>query len=96
MLVSLGLGAVVASITFQFPFLVTLSDYPILMFGGSFLLLSIAGWFVFIRPFQCPVDPVLATKCQQARNWNQRIWWLSVALWLVGFSASFVFPLFSH
>lgn len=96
MLISIGLGAVVASTIFQFPFLVTLSDHPILMFGGSFVLLAVAGWFAFIRPFQCPAEPVLAAKCQQAKIWNQRIWWSSVVLWLVGFFASFLFPVFSR
>lgn len=95
-LVSLGLGAVVASTTFQFPFLVTLSEHSFLMFGGSFILLAFAGWFVIFRPLKCPADPVLARKCQQARKWNQRIWWLSVVLWLLGFSARFVLPALSY
>ncbi len=90
--VSLGLGAVVASVTYRFPFLVTLSDYPALMFGGSFVLLALAAWIAFIRPLQCPADPVLARRCRQARTWNQRIWWLSTGLWLLGFSARFILP----
>lgn len=91
-LVSLGLGAVVASVTFRFPFLVTLSDYSVLMFGGTFVLLALAAWIAFFRPLQCPADPVLANSCRQARSWNQRIWWLSTGLWLLGFSARFVLP----
>jgi len=91
-LVSLGLGAVVASATFRFPFLVTLSEHSILMFGGSSILLVVAAWFVFFRPLQCPADPLLARQCRQARAWNQRIWWLSAVLWSLGFSARFVLP----
>jgi len=91
-LVSLGLGAVVASATFQFPFLVTLSEHSILMFSGASVLLIFAAWIVFFRPLQCPADPSLARKCQQARKWNQRIWWFSMVLWLLGFSARFILP----
>ena len=96
MLVSFGLGAVVASVTFRLPFLVTLSDYPVLMFGGSFVLLALAAWIAFIRPLQCPADPALAKRCRQAREWNQRIWWLSAGLWVLGFSTRFVMPAFRH
>ena len=95
-LVSFGLGAVVASVTFRLPFLVTLSDYPVLMFGGSFVLLALAAWIAFIRPLQCPADPVLARRCRQAREWNQRIWWLSAGLWVLGFFTRFVIPAFRH
>jgi len=90
------LGAVVAGAAFRFPFLVTLSAHPILMFGGSSILLAVAAWFVFFRPMQCPADPSLARKCQLARDWNQRIWWLSVVLWSLGFSARFVLPVFKQ
>ncbi len=95
-LVSLGLGAAVASATFRFPFLVVLSEHSVMMFGGSLVLLALAAWIAFIRPLQCPADPALAMSCRQTRVWNQRIWWLSTGLWLLGFSARFVLPAFSQ
>jgi hypothetical protein len=96
LLVSLGLGAVVASTTYRFPFLVTLSEHPGLMFGGSAMLLALAGWFAFLRPSQCPVEPALASKCKRARRWNQRIWKMSVLMWVIGSSTRFVLPEFVH
>jgi len=93
LLVTVGLGAVVASATYNFPFLVTLSEHPALMFGGSAGLLTITAWLIFLRPYQCPVDPLLAKKCERARVWNHRIWWLSVWVWLIGFSAGFILPM---
>jgi hypothetical protein len=96
LLVSAGLGAAVASATFHFPFLVTLSEHPALLFGGSAGLLAFTAWLIFLRPYQCPLDQVLAMKCQQARVWNHRIWWLSVGVWLIGFSAGFIMPTLRH
>lgn len=92
-LVTLGLGAVVAQTTFQFPILVTLSEQAVWMFGGSALLLIISAWLVIFRSYQCPVDPVLRLKCERTRIWNLRIWWLSLMLWIIGFTARFVLPL---
>lgn len=92
LLVSVGLGAVVAGATFRFPFLVTLSEHSTLMFGGSAALLLLAGWVVFLRPYRCPTSPALAKQCQQARIWNKRIWLLSIGVWLIGFSARVALP----
>ncbi len=93
LLVSTGLGAVVAQTTFQFPFLVTLSEHAIWMFGGSALLLALGGWLVFLRPYHCPADPVLRNICENARKWNHRIWWLSLTLWCIGFGARYLLPI---
>jgi len=93
LLVTLGLGAVVAQATFRFPALVTLSEHALWMFAGSAALLVLSAWWVFFRPYHCPADPVLGRKCERARKWNARIWWLSLVLWLIGFNARFVLPL---
>ena len=92
LLVSVGLGAVVASTTLKFPILVALSEHSMLMFGGTAVLLAIAGWVVYLRPYQCPVDPKLAMRCQKARKWNHRVWWMSVGVWITGASARFILP----
>ena len=91
-MVSLGLGAVVASTTFRFPFLVVLSEHSVLMFSGSAVLLAIAGWLVYLRPYECPANPALAEMCQKARMWNHRVWWVSIGLWLTGAFARFILP----
>ena len=90
LLVSLGLGAVVAGATYRWPFLVTLSEHPGLMFGGSAAILAVAGWLVFLRPQQCPTDPILAARCQRIQILNRGVWWVTVMLWAIGFSARFL------
>ena len=96
LLVSLGLGSVVAAATFRWPFLVTLSEHSTLMFGGSAAFLALAGWVVYWRPQQCPSDPVLGAQCVRANLWNRRAWWLSIVIWLAGFSARFGLPLLTR
>ncbi|MBV1884139.1 MAG: hypothetical protein KUG82_21035 [Pseudomonadales bacterium] len=90
LLVSVGMGAVVASLTSQFPVLVTLASYELWMFGGSALILGVAAWVLWKSPVSCPADPVLVDRCKRAQTWNRRIFFLALAVWSVGFSAAFL------
>ena len=93
LLVSLGLGAVVASMASSLPFLVTLSQHKNWMFLGSFVLLLIAGWTLYRPGRACPVDLVLAEKCVTSHKWNQRFYWCAVIVWLIGFFSAYVLVL---
>ncbi|MDX8379957.1 MAG: hypothetical protein R8K48_07960 [Gallionella sp.] len=85
LLVSLGFGAVVASLNYHIPGLIFLAEQKLWTLSLSALLLVFLAWVIW-RPNQtCPVDPELAASCKQAKKWNQRIFWLSVAVWGVGF-----------
>jgi len=90
LLVTLGFGAVVASLTFSFPVLITLGEQEGLMLGLSGVLLAFTGWFNFFRKKTCPADPVLAEKCQRANRWNRIIFWSAFIIWSIGFSARFL------
>ena len=58
--------------------------------GLSGVLLAIAGWMAF-RPGQtCPSDPKLAALCNNARKWNKRLIFMSMAVWLTGFFAAYL------
>lgn len=94
LLVTLGLGSVVASLTSSIPWLVTLSHYKIWTFFASALVLGI-GAYVLYRPGRsCPADPLLAQACQRAGRWSRRIWWGAVMLWaFAAFVAYAWFPL---
>jgi hypothetical protein len=54
--VTLGLGASVAAMTSTFPFIITLSEQKIWVFGVSALLLMISGWLLFRPGRSCPTD----------------------------------------
>jgi hypothetical protein len=89
-LVSLGMGATVAALTSNLPFLITLSENKIWVFGISGALLALAAWLIYRANNSCPVDPKLAVQCMKTQVWNRRIYWFSVTLWLIGFFAAFV------
>lgn len=85
LLVSLGFGAIVASMNYNIPGLMFLSEHELWTLSLSSLLLLFLAWVIW-RPNQvCPTDPELAAYCRKAKRWNQRIFWLSVVIWMTGF-----------
>lgn len=90
LLVSLGMGAVVASLATNVPFLITLSMHKGWVFAGSGLLLLFGGWALYRPGRVCPTDPELGKLCDNAHKWNIRLFWGSVAIWCIGFFAAFL------
>ncbi len=89
-LVSLGLGATVAALTSDFPLLVTIAEHKIWVFVGSGGLLLMSGWLMYRSGRACPTEPELARLCQKTQTWNRRIYWTSITLWGIGFSAAYL------
>ena len=89
LMVTLGLGAVSASIFLTLPFLVTLAQHKLLVFITSGVLLIASAWVLFRRNRTCPADPELAVLCDKAHQFNKRMWWGSICLWLIGFAAAY-------
>ena len=92
-LVTLGLGAVVASLAANAPWLIALSQYKAWLFAlsGGLILGSLVAVY---RPGRaCPTDPELAAACAVADDWNRRLLKLSVTLWLLGLFAAYGLPL---
>ncbi|WP_456375582.1 hypothetical protein [Thiolapillus sp.] len=90
MLVTLGLGAAVVSMTSAFPFLITLSQHKIWVFAFSGTMLLFSGWLLYRPGRHCPADPALAALCEKSQKWNKRIYWTSVMIWATGFSAAYL------
>jgi len=88
--VTLGMGATVVAMTSTFPFLITLTQYKIWVFGFSGTMLAISGWMMFRPGRACPADKELGRVCSTTHKWNQRIYWSSVLIWVVGFSAAYL------
>lgn len=91
LLVSLGLGAVVASTVTALPWLVPLTANKIWVFLGSGLLLAFSGWLMYRPGRTCPTDPELAKLCERTQIWNRRVYWASVAIWAIGFFFAYLF-----
>jgi len=90
LLVTLGLGAVSASLFANLPFLVTLALHKAWMFAGSGVVLVFTGWYLFRPGRYCPADPELAALCESAHRWNVRFFWVSVTVWAIGFAAAYL------
>ena len=88
-LVTLGLGATVASMASAAPWLITLSQYKGWMFAVSGVLIGLSYWAVHRPGRVCPTDPELAAACESADRWNQRFLWVSGGMWCVGFVAAY-------
>jgi len=89
-LVTLGMGATVASLVGALPFLVALSQHKILVFILSGAMLALSGWILYRPGRACPADPELGALCDRSQVWNRRIYWFSVVLWGIGFFAAFL------
>ncbi len=90
LLVSLGLGAVSATLFAGFPFLVTLAQHKTWMFLGSAVVLALTGWLLYRPGRACPTDPDLAEQCGRAHLWNLRFFWVAAAVWMVGVAAAYL------
>ncbi len=90
LLVSLGLGAVSATLFASFPILVTLAQYKTWMFSGSAVVLALTGWLLYRPGRACPADPDLAEQCERAHRWNMRFFWVAEAVWMAGAAAAYL------
>lgn len=90
LLIALGFGAVVAAFTAQFPWIVTLAEHKVWLFGISGALLILCAQLIFLQKTNCPIDPVLKIRCQSAKRWNVRLFWIASIIWSVGFMSAFL------
>jgi hypothetical protein len=91
LLVSIGAGAALASVVAAVPQLVWISEHkiPLFAFAGFMLVLSgISTHRNSIAP--CPADPAQAKSCVRLRRWSVRIFYLSAAIYAIGFFFAFV------
>lgn len=89
-LVTLGMGAVFASLTASFPFITWLAEKSIYLFAIATILLLIGGYFIFIKPGSCPADKKLAEMCNKTKKFNKIIWWLSVIILTISFFFKYI------
>ena len=93
-LVAIGSAATLASLVTYFPQLIWISEHKTLVFSVAGAMLAIAGYLqIRARNAPCPTDPVLAAVCSKTRQQAWWIYWLSVAIFLVGAFFAFVAPM---
>ncbi len=91
LLISLGAGAVLASLVSAFPALVWVSLHKGLVFVTAGVMLALGGWMQ-ARPAACPADARLAQACARYKRISRWVYWSSVALYAVGAFFAFVLP----
>ncbi len=89
--VVLGLGATFAGLIGGFPQLIWISEHKGIIFGTGAVLLALGGALQMqAMRLSCPIDPELATSCQTTRDWSTWVYFVSLALYLIGFGFAFV------
>lgn len=95
LLVSLGMGSVVAAIYGeQFPLLQWFTNNSLITFGISGGVLVISYWLLFRSGRACPADPELVIACAKAHYWNVRFLFIATVLWSIGAFTAFGLPFF--
>ena len=95
LLVTLGMGATLASLVTAFPQLIWISQYKGLVFSTSAVLMALAAYGHYrARNLPCPLDEQQARACSRSRRWSLIILALSGFLWLVGAFFAFAAPRF--
>ncbi len=94
LLVSLGMGSVVASIYGEhLPFLRWFGLHEGITFGITAFILIVAGWSLYRSGRTCPADPELAAACNSTHKWNVGFYWGAVGIWCIGAFSAFVLPI---
>jgi hypothetical protein len=90
-LVSIGAGAVLASIVTAVSQLVWLSSHKIQLFVFAGLMLTLSRVLAYRnRNVLCPADPAQAKSCMRLQRWSARIFYFSAVLYVIGFFFAFL------
>lgn len=83
--VALGFGATLVALLGTFPQLIWLSTHKVWVFGiAGLLLLMTAGLRLHSSAQSCPVNYESEIACRKARAISSVVFWLSLALFLIG------------
>ncbi|MUP47555.1 hypothetical protein E0K83_17590 [Gramella sp. BOM4] len=97
LLVALGMGAVVAGLASDIPWLFSLSRYKSWTFLIAGVMIGFNFWLFYGRKRQqsCEIDEDgNETACDTAAKWSKGILWFSFVLYLFGlFAAYLLFPI---
>ena len=94
LLVSLGLGAVLAGIASNVPALIWISEHKIQVFILAGGMLALNGFILWRnKDAPCPVDPKLREACISGRRTSRNIYFASVVIFLIGFFFAYIAPI---
>lgn len=96
LLITLGLGFAMAGLAANFPQLIWLSMHKGYLFVAAGLMLTLSGYIAFKPTYleSCPVEPGKKEACQAIKtNFNKRIFFISVSIFMVGVIFAYLVPL---
>ena len=89
-LVSLGMGSVVATIYVEkLPFLQWFAHHKLTMFSVTTSILIFSYWLIFRQSRSCPANPELAALCAKAHYWNVRLLIAATVIWAIAVFSTF-------
>lgn len=93
LLVSLGLGAVMAGLASNVPGLIWVSEHKlgVFIFAGSMLAMN-GVWLWTQRNAPCPIDPELRDACLTGRRTSKIIYFVSLGVFATGTFFAYVAP----
>ena len=91
LLISIGMGASLASFVSAFPWIIFISKYKIQTFISAAVLLIFSVYLFWQgRNAPCPSDPIQAKICSKLRLINLIMLFISLVTYLVGFFFAFI------
>ena len=91
LLISIGMGASLASFVSAFPWIIFISKYKIQTFISAAVLLIFSVYLFWQgRNAPCPSDPIQAKICSKLRFINLIMLYISLVTYLVGFFFAFI------
>ena len=93
LLVALGAGAALATLVGAVPQIVWVSENKTLVFVGAGIMLAVAGYLQYRARFlPCPADPALAAACSRQRRVSNVIYFVSLAIYVIGVGFALLWP----
>ena len=91
LLVTLGLGATLAGLVTNLPWLITFTKYKKIAFAISGIIILITGLIRYkAKNTPCPINPNQAIFCKKLRKITSIIFYSSVIIWIIGFFFAFL------
>ena len=91
LLISIGMGASLASFVSAFPWIIFISKYKIEIFILAAIMLIFSVYLFWQgRNAPCPSDPIQAKICSKLRFINLIMLFISLVTYLVGFFFAFI------
>jgi hypothetical protein len=93
LLVALGAGAALATVVGAVPQIVWVSENKTAVFIAAGVMLAVAGYLQYRARFlPCPVDPALAAACSRQRRVSNVIYFVSLAIYVIGVGFAYLWP----